>query len=536
MDTANPTGTNQSELLKQWWESKSFEGKEFCTLDENGALSIAPNLEKIVSTLNTFTGDAVIQSLIEKYKDIEKQSHELEEEWDKTSDKLKLLNKISRLKDYINQVNAIGNKNALLQKIKNYDHEINAIIELNYQEKCALITEAEGISVEQNNWKDITQKFRALTDKWKTLGYVDKKRNDELWEKLEQLKAKFFEDKRNHQEDIGKEMLQNLDLKMELVDKAESIAASENWKETTEAFKQLMNEWKQTGRTLPEKNEALWQRFIAAQNNFYDRKKQHTDQIRVEQEQNFLKKSAIVEKAESIKDSSEWSITTQAFNDLMTEWKTIGSVPAEHSNSLWERFSAAKEVFFNAKKAQADAFRAKLDENYTKKTSLIERAEAIKNSNNWRDATEEMNSLFEEWKKTGQVGKEHSDSLWEQFISARKHFFNRKDQDRERRKQQYEKNKELHFIQTKNFLATLEHESIDEEAQIIEFKENLNNISEGPKSDELKAHLTKLIVEIEQRIKNRAPKIAELQAQVQQLNQELNQVSTAADEETKPTL
>ncbi|MGC4058294.1 MAG: DUF349 domain-containing protein [Chitinophagaceae bacterium] len=120
---------------------------------------------------------------------------------------------------------------------------------------------------------------------------MDKKRNDALWDKLEKIKEHFFEEKRQHQEDISKEMLQNLDLKMELVDKAEALADSENWKETTEIFKQLMEDWKKTGRTIPDKNEALWQRFIAAKNNFYDRKKIHTDQIKVEQEANYAIKT-----------------------------------------------------------------------------------------------------------------------------------------------------------------------------------------------------------------------------------------------------
>lgn len=527
MDTTNST-TAATDQLKQWWDAKLFDGKEFCSVDDNGALTVQPFGDKIITVLNHITGDAVIQNLIDKYVDLTKQLNELTAEWAESEDKLKLMGKLNRLRDYMGHVNAIGDFAPLLQKVKEFELQIQQLIEQNYQTKLALVAEAEAIAVENNNWKDITQKFKDISEKWKTLGFVDKKRNEELWERLEVIKSKFFEEKRSHQEDIGKEMLQNLDLKMELVEKAEAYANSENWKETTEIFKQLLEDWKKIGRTLPEKNESLWQKFIAAKNNFFDRKKLHTDQIKVEQEANYIKKLAIVEKAETIQDSTEWAITTQAYADLMNEWKGIGSVPSEYGNSLWERFSAAKEVFFNAKRAKTEVYKSMLEENLTKKQNIIDKAEAIKNSTNWREATEEMNQLFDEWKKIGHVGKEHTEPLWEKFISARKHFFNRKDQDRDRRKQQYEKNKELHLIQAKNFLATLLNESEDEEAQIIEFRENLNNISEGPKSQELHSHLTKLIVEIEQRIKNRAPKIADLKAQIQQLEQEHNK--TPADE------
>jgi hypothetical protein len=382
------------------------------------------------------------------------------------------------------------------------------------------------------------------------MGYVDKKRNEELWDKLERIKAKFFEDKRNHQEEIGKEMLQNLDLKMELADKAEALANSENWKETSEKFKQILEEWKSIGKTMPEKNEALWQRIISAKNNFFDRKKIHTDHIKVEQEANYEKKLAIVEKAESIKDSTDWAMTTQAYADLMTEWKGIGSVPAEFSNLLWDRFNAAKEVFFNAKRAKTELFKTMLEENYIKKQSLVERVEALKESNNWRATSEEMNLIFEEWKKIGQVAKEHSEVQWEQFIAARKYFFNRKDEDRARRdadrkrrdeeldqqraaqKQQEEKNKAQRIIDLKKSLEEMIFESTDEKAQIIEFNESLHNISEGPKSEELKKHLGQLVIEIDQRIKDRAPKIERLQAQIAQM--ELDVPSSTTEKTDEP--
>jgi hypothetical protein len=521
MDTSNQTTTGATEQLKQWWATKTFEGKEFCSLDENGDLRIVPFSDKVISKLNHVTGDAVIQGLIDKFKDLEKQVQELGQEWSQNEDKLRLMGKVHRLHDYAKSINAIGHFEEILSSIKNYEQTIQDIIEANYKEKVDFLKEAEAIVID-NNWKEATQKFKELSEKWKTIGFVDKKRNEALWEKFELLKTKFFENKRQHQDDIEKEMLQNLDLKMELVEKAEAIAASENWKETTETFKQLFQEWKSIGRTMADKNESLWQKYIAAQNSFFERKRLHTDNIKAEQEENYLKKTAIVESAEAIKESTDWNITTKAFNELMDNWKAIGPTPAEHGNILWDRFSAAKDFFFNAKRIQADAFKKMLEENYAKKAALVERIEAIKNNTHWRETTEEMNLLFDQWKQVGQVGKEFSDTLWEKFISARKHFFNRKDQDRERRKAQYEKNKELDLIEQKNQLKNLEFESKDEEAQIMEFKNNLEATIQGPKSEEIKEHLSKLILEIEQRIKDRAPKIERLKAQIGLAEQEAN--------------
>ena len=138
-----------------------------------------------------------------------------------------------------------------------------------------------------------------------------------MWNRIEAAKNKFYDRKRQNHEDVNKELLQNLDLKMEMVEKAEKLAASDSWKETTEAFHNLMEEWKKTGRTIHDKNEELWHRFITAKNTFFEKKKAHFDVIQTEQEANLQAKSALVEKAEALKDSTEWNVTAQAFTCLL---------------------------------------------------------------------------------------------------------------------------------------------------------------------------------------------------------------------------
>ncbi|GAA4456151.1 DUF349 domain-containing protein [Rurimicrobium arvi] len=521
MDTPTQSATAQ-EQLKLWWDNKPFQGKEYCSIDEKGSLTVKGLGDRVVSILNHVTGDTVIQNLLDKFRDIEKHFTDFEKEWGTNEDKTKLLSRLSRLKESVENANAIGDIEALQHKIRSWHNSIEQQIDDNYKAKEALVKEAEGLSVSNNNWKDITQKLKDISEQWKTLGFVDKKRNDALWDKLEKIKEHFFEEKRQHQEDISKEMLQNLDLKMELVDKAEALADSENWKETTEIFKQLMEDWKKTGRTIPDKNEALWQRFIAAKNNFYDRKKLHTDQIKVEQEANYAIKIALVEKAEAMRDSTDWGVTAKAYNDLMDEWKKAGQAPAEHNNDLWNRFSAAKTAFFNAKKAHSNEYKNMLDENLKKKQSLIDRAESLKNSTRWKEATEELNQLFEEWKSIGHAGKEHKEHLWEQFISARKHFFRRKDEDRERRREAFEKHKEVHNIQLRNTLLNMESENAEDQAQVDELRQNIEHNVDGPKADELRAHMKNLIVEIEERISKRNGRIEDLKNQVHKAEQREN--------------
>ncbi len=529
----NTQNTQTDETLQQWWNKQSFEGKEFCNLADDGALSISFFPEKIIAQLTESAAEKTVNQLLGKFKEIESETIEIAKEWNVCEDKIKMIPKLNRLKEHIEQSNAIGNFEKINSQIEPFSKEIEAQIEQNYQAKLALVAEAEALTIENNNWKEITERYKEITERWKNLGFVERKRNDKLWEQIDNLKSKFFEAKKEHREDVEKDLLVNLDLKMELVAKAESVTNSENWKETSDFFRNIIDDWKTIGHTIQDKNEQLWQQLIAAKNNFYDRRNAHYDRIKAEHEINYTKKIALIEKAESIKESTDWSDTTKVFVELMEEWKKIGAVAHEHNDSLWQKFSDAKNTFYDAKRAAADAFKAQLTDNYDKKMSVIARAEKLQNSNDWRNSSDAMNELLAEWKSIGFVGKEHSEPLWQQFLSARKHFFNRKDEYYQSKRAEFEKNKEAFYLKTKAELQNMKLESKDEEEQIIEFKANIANTTEGPKSEEIKEHLIKLVTQIEDRISKRALKITELEKRIEKLEAEQNSSDLKEEEKSE---
>lgn len=532
---------NATSQLQSWWENVVFPGKAFFQLKETGELVLKAtdaHPERTITTLTADNADAATKALIEKFPEVEGKVKELQAEWEAADDKLKLMGKLTRTREYLMHSHAIGDFHSLILSLDEHEKVIARIIEENHAAKLTLVQQAETL-VDKDNWKETTQSLRDLAEQWKHIGFVDKQRNDELWNRLEAARNKFFERKRQHQEGQEKDMLQNLDLKMELVEKAENNAASEEWKETTELFKQLMDQWKSIGRTLPEKNEELWNRFIAAKNAFYDRKKQHFESIQQEQESNYVVKLALVEKAEALKESTDWTGTSQAYADLMEEWKNAGRVPVDKADELWNRLNAAKEHFFQGKRHHFEAFRVSLEDNYAQKMSLLKRAESLKNSTHWRESTEELNELMTEWKKIGPVPREHSDRIWEEFIAARTFFFNRKDADRERRKSQAEKQLVNRTQQTRNFLVKLEEELKEEQSKLDDFKEGLNNITTGPKEEELRQHLQKLIAQSEHKVKHKLEKMEEVKTQLNDLESkgsstqpkdDASQVPSAEDE------
>lgn len=500
---------NQS-TLSAWWEQLSFDHKSIFTIGEHGELILKEYQnypKRTVGTLAIENPDLVFNLLVEKFAEVQAKVTELATEWAAEADKLKLIGKVERMKEYLLHSSAAGDFHTIYKIVENLDKEIGKLTEENFVKKQELVQKAEQVAVSED-WKETTEVLKKLAEEWKHIGYVDKDRNDALWVRLEAAKDKFFERKREHQEDVNKEMLQNLDLKMEVVEKAEQLAASDDWKSATDGFKELMEKWKAIGRTMHDKNEELWKRFTEANNVFFERKKSHFDIIHKEQEDNYAAKLALVEKAEELKESADWNETTQQYSLLMEEWKKLGRVPKEKSDAIWNRFNAARDYFFNRKRENFESFKISLDDNYAQKMALLKRAEALQNSTQWREATEELNELMAEWKKIGPVPRKHSNEMWERFIGARKTFFDRKDSNREKRKHIYEQKEQERAHQTKGFVDKIAEELREEEEKLVDFRQGLDNITPGMKKEtELRDHLIKLIAQTEQKINHKKEKL-----------------------------
>src|SRR5690606_15662543 len=149
-------------------------------------------------------------------------------------------------------------------------------------------------------------------------------------------------------------------------------------------------------------------------------------------------------------------------------------------------------------------------ENLLLKQELLVRAEMLKTSRHWHDTTVEMNQLMEEWKSIGPVPREQSDKVWTQFLAARKEFFKRKDEDREKKKERRAFHKEWQEKQTVKKAVNLNDELAEEVEKLKDFEQALLDTTSGPKVEELKAHLTNLIQETKVKIEKLTTKLEKL--------------------------
>src|SRR5690606_12968136 len=173
---------------------------------------------------------------------------------------------------------------------------------------------------------------------------------------------------------------------------------------------------------------------------------------------------------EALKDSTDWKATTEAYSALMDAWKKTGRVPSERSDELWSRLQAARDTFFGNKRHHNAEVKVTMEDNLAQKTTLVNRAEQIMNSTDWRATTDELNELMTEWKKIGYVNRAQGDELWSRFINARKHFFDRKDADREKKKAKFQSQFQSRLQQPREFLNKISAELKEEEDKLEDFQ------------------------------------------------------------------
>lgn len=507
-----------------WWDDFQFEGKEFSSLRHDGMLMLratAFSPEHELQVLRPETAQAIVTALREKFKDVERKVRELSSEWTLTEDKHKLSSRVEMVRDHLMRAQAIGDFTPLFRQVGLWDSQLQEGADQAYEARLAIVERAEALSKAGGLKKEDLNEIRELGEKLKHTGYVDKDRADALRVRFESARDSFYTNRRELQESERAEMQSNLDLKNELVEKIEKLADSENWKEATQQCNDLLEEWKKTGRTFHDKNEALWQRFIAARHKFFERKKQHFEDIQAEQESNLSLKLALVERAEKLSESTDWNKTSDEYAMLMDEWKSIGRVPAEKTDEVWNRLNAAKDTFYNAKRNHFAALRVSQDDNLVQKEAIVKRAEALQNSTDWRGTTDELAELMEAWKKVGPVARrDQNEALWRAFNKARHNFFHRKDEDRDRRRTHMDQARAGRLAQVQDFLAQLQSELKEFEEDLADHHVSLANLGNSKIDLQIRANLEQLIAQATPKMEKKKAKIAEVAAQLENLKQE----------------
>jgi hypothetical protein len=225
----------------------------------------------------------------------------------------------------------------------------------NLAKKEELVTRVETLAAtpdESINFKETAETIKTLQEEWKGIGQVTTKElSDELWKKFRAACDKFFDRRKAHFGELDAERGENLKKQEALCVRAEQLAGQAddaiNWKDTADQLKALQADWKQIGPAPKEQADAVWNRFRAACDNFFERRKKHFDEQDAARSENLKKKELLCEKVEAMKDAEDHELAIAEVKKLQAEWKTIGPAPKEQADPVWNRFRAACDVVFD---------------------------------------------------------------------------------------------------------------------------------------------------------------------------------------------
>lgn len=302
------------------------------------------------------------------------------------------------------------------KELRDYDFKKNL------EQKQALCAEAEALD-EEADIVDAFKKLQQLHTSWREIGPVSKEIREELWTRFKNASAvinkkyqSFFEE-RKAKEKKNAEGKEALCVKIEAIstDNLKTYAA---WDEATKAIIGLQEEWKKLGFASRKVNTELFARFRKSCDEFFAKKAEFFKRMKDELAANLAKKIELCEKAEALKDSTEWKKTTDALIALQKEWKTVGPVVKKHSDAVWKRFIAACDAFFEEKKKQNVNVHSVEHENLKQKKDIIAQINSILENKETEDAPNKVRELMKKWQEVGHVPYKEKDKVYAEYKAA----------------------------------------------------------------------------------------------------------------------
>ena len=301
----------------------------------------------------------------------------------------------------------------------------------NLAKKLQILDKMKDLIENSDDTGKIYNEFKELQQQWNDIKQVPIGKVNELWKSYQLYTEKFYDMVKLNNEFREYDFKKNLEQKTKLCEAAEKLAAEDD---VVSAFHQLQNlhqEFRNIGPVAKELRESILARFKAASTAINRRHQQHFEELKEKEQNNLDQKTVICEIAEAMeydtfKTFADWEDKTKEILALQAKWKTIGYAPQKMNVKIFERFRAACDEFFKRKAAFYKDIKNSMAENLEKKKALCEKAEALKDSTDWKATADILTKLQKEWKTIGPVSKKHSDAVWKRFIGACDHFFAQK--------------------------------------------------------------------------------------------------------------
>ena len=298
----------------------------------------------------------------------------------------------------------------------------------NLEKKLEIIEKIKAMATSPDEANKSYNEFKELQQQWKDIKNVPADRASELWRNYQLYVEQFYDLLKLNSEAREYDFKKNLETKTKLCEAAEKLADEEDVISAFHQLQELHQQYRETGPVAKELREQIWTRFKAASTVINKRHQQHFEDLRSKEEENLTLKTALCEKVEEIskqenKTASDWEKRSKEIIDIQNQWKTIGFAPQKMNVKIFERFRAACDDFFGRKSEFFKEMKQAYAANIEKKKALVEKAQALADSTDWKVTSDKLINLQKEWKTVGMVPKKLGDQLWHDFLNACNKFF-----------------------------------------------------------------------------------------------------------------
>ncbi len=313
-----------------------------------------------------------------------------------------------------------------------YMSRLEAEREESLKKKKAIIEELKALVEGQEDVSSQFTAFRELQNRWREAGPVPVQSYRDINDTYQYYVEKFYDMVKINRDLRDLDFKKNLEAKEAFCAAAEKLAENENVVNAFHELQKLHEQWKEYGPVAKEKREEIWDRFKAATSVINKKYQAHFEGLKAQQEENLEKKKVLCEKLEEIaereiKNTADWNQLSKEIESLQAEWRTIGFATKKENQKIYDRFRAACDKFFERKREHYTTIKDSMTANLEKKQAIIEQAETLKSSTEWKKTADQLIALQKQWKEIGAVPRKKSEQLWKRFRAACDEFFANRD-------------------------------------------------------------------------------------------------------------
>lgn len=318
----------------------------------------------------------------------------------------------------------------------------------NLQIKLGLIEELKGLLNAEEKMKETFEHFKDIQERWKSAGQVPKSELNNLWKTYHHHVENFFDYLRINNDLRDIEFKRNLEQKTVLCEKAEAVSKEENVDKAFTILQELHDAWKEVGPVGRDHREEIWERFQTATKIVHKNRNDYFEKRKESFEENYQSKLGLCEQLENIDYTNllhhnKWQKQADLINQLREDWKKIGPISREQNDTSWTRFMTAIKIFNSKRNDFYKDLKKNQKENLLVKQEIVEKAEALSDSTDWKNTANTLKKLQNDWKESGMAPKKEADLLWKRLKNACNNFFNNLKEQHKAQDKEFEENLKL---------------------------------------------------------------------------------------------